>query len=124
MKQIISLSFSIILLIVFLQSVIYGQDVAKVGPKIYKQLLDNEKIRVMEITFAPGDSIGVHSHPDHFIYILSDGTLRVNVAGGETQIADVKKGNYLWGKAESHSAKNIGNTELKAIIVEIKDKLK
>ena len=47
-----------------------AQDPIKVGPNIYKKLLENDRIRMLEVTFAPGDSIAFHSHPDHAVYFL------------------------------------------------------
>jgi beta-alanine degradation protein BauB len=99
-----------------------AQDPLKVGPKIYKKILENDRVRMLEVTFAPGDSIGMHSHPDHAVYAITGGKLRVTTSDGKTQVADLKAGDPIWFPAIIHGAKNIGATKLKLLVVELKEK--
>jgi beta-alanine degradation protein BauB len=98
-----------------------AQDPLKVGPNIYKKILENERVRMLEVTFAPGDSIGMHSHPDHAVYAITGGKLRVTTSDGKTQVADLKAGDPIWFPAIIHGAKNIGATKLKLVVVELKE---
>lgn len=99
-----------------------AQDPLKVGPNIYRKLMENERVRMLEVTFAPGDSIGMHSHPDHAVYAVTGGKLRVTTSDGTTQVADLKAGNPIWFPAVIHGAKNLGTTTLKLVVVELKEK--
>ena len=99
-----------------------AQDPLKVGPNIYRKILENDRVRMMEVTFAPGDSIAMHSHPDHAVYVVTGGTLRVTTSDGKTQVADLKPGDPIWFPAVTHAAKNIGATPLKLLVVELKEK--
>jgi len=99
-----------------------AQDPLKVGSNIYHKLLENDRVRMLEVTFAPGDSIGFHSHPDHAVYAVTGGTLRVTVKGGKTQVAELKAGDPIWFPAVTHAAKNIGTTPMKLVVVELKEK--
>ncbi len=99
-----------------------AQDPLKVGPNIYRKLLENDRVRMLEVTFAPGDSIGMHSHPDHAVYAVTGGTLRVTTSDGKTQVAQLKAGDPIWFPAVIHGAKNIGDTRLKLVVVELKEK--
>jgi beta-alanine degradation protein BauB len=99
-----------------------AQDPLKVGPNIYKKIFENERVRMLEVTFAPGDSIGMHSHPDHAVYTIIGGKLRVTTSDGKTQVADLKAGDPIWFPAIIHAAKNIGATSLKLLVVELKEK--
>jgi quercetin dioxygenase-like cupin family protein len=99
-----------------------AQDPLKVGPKIYKKVLENDRVRMLEVTFAPGDSIGMHSHPDHAVYAVTGGKLRVTTSDGKTQVAELKAGDPIWFPAVIHGAKNIGTTNLKLVVVELKEK--
>ncbi len=108
------------LLILFMLNTTMAQDPLKVGSNIYKLVLENDQARLLEITFKPGDSIGIHSHPDHFVYIMSGGKLKISVVGGETQVLDLKKGQGVFIPAQSHSAVNVGDTEINGLVVEIK----
>ena len=98
-----------------------AQDPVNVGPDIYKVILENERVRVSEVTFKPGARIGMHSHPDHLAYILSEGTLQLSYPDGRTQDINAKPGQIMWTKAESHAAKNLGQTEARLLVVELKE---
>ena len=97
-----------------------AQDPHKVGPTIYKQKLENAKTRVYEITFKPGAEIAMHGHPDHVVYVVSPGTLSITEKGKDPIKMDGKAGDTFFLPAQSHSAKNIGKTTFKAVVVELK----
>jgi quercetin dioxygenase-like cupin family protein len=97
-----------------------AQDPVTVGPDIYKCTFENEHTRLCEVTFKPGAKIGMHSHPDHLVYVLSPGKLRLTRAGSESQEAELKAGATLWISAETHQAENIGSTEVKSLVIEYK----
>jgi quercetin dioxygenase-like cupin family protein len=121
MKKFLVFSFFVSAFVFVTSSNILAQDPAKVGPEIYKSLFENERIRVFEITFEAGEEIGAHSHPDHMVYVLTDGKLKIMEEGKEPMEADLKTGQVLYLPAQTHSAVNLGQTELKAIVVELKD---
>lgn len=97
-----------------------AQDPLTVGPDVYALKLENERVRVMEVTFAPGASIALHSHPDHAVYVVEGGTLVVTDASGKDQTFEIKAGDSFWMPAQSHSARNPGTTNLKLVVVEVK----
>ncbi len=102
----------------------FAQDPLEVGPDVYKFKFENERVRVMDVTFAPGASIAMHSHPDHFAYVLSGGKLILSYPDGSGKEADVKAGDLLWMDAESHAARNPGDADLKLLVVELKESKK
>ena len=104
-----------------LSRVSFAQDPLVVGPDIYKLVFENERVRVMEVTFNPGDKIGSHSHPDHLAYILEPGLIRISHPDGTSMDVDGKAGDVLWIKAETHSAENIGSTKMRILVVELKE---
>lgn len=97
-----------------------SMDPVVVGPTIYKLLMDNPKVRVMEATFTPGAKIGMHSHPDHLGYVLMPGTLNITGSNGKTETFKLKKGDTVWLDRQTHSAMNTGKTTIKVLIVELK----
>lgn len=98
-----------------------AQDPAKVGPQIYKCTFENEYLRLCEVRFRPGDRIGVHSHPAHLVHVTDGGKLRiVSVTSGRTDEVDFKKGESIWSGPDTHSAVNIGSTDLRGLVIEIK----
>jgi len=97
-----------------------AQDPAKVGPGIYKCPFENERMRLCEVTFKPGASIPVHSHPDHLMYLMKGGRLRVT-SGGKSSDLDFTAGQTVWMPAQTHSAENIGSRELRALVIELRE---
>lgn len=99
----------------------FAQDPLEVGPDVYKSKFENERVRVMDVTFAPGASIAMHSHPDHFVHVASGGKLVLSYPDGTSKELEAKAGDILWLNAESHAAVNHGDTEVKLLVVELKE---
>jgi quercetin dioxygenase-like cupin family protein len=95
-------------------------DPLEVAPDMYKKDFENDRVRVMTVTFAPGQSIPEHSHPDHFAYVLQTGTLKITKPTGEVTEVTPKVGDVIWSPAETHSAVNTGSTPVKLLVVELK----
>jgi quercetin dioxygenase-like cupin family protein len=102
-------------------SIALAQDPLKVAPDMYKLLSENDRIRVMEVTFAPGGKIAKHSHPDHMAYAVSGGKLRISKPDGTSQDLDAKTGDVFWLPAETHWGENIGETTIRILVVELKE---
>ncbi len=100
---------------------LFAQDAAKVGPDVYKCIFENEKVRVCEVTFKPGASVAVHSHPQHLVYVMTPGKLHITPVGKAPVDVDFKPGMAVWSEAETHSAVNQGKTELRGLVVELKE---
>lgn len=95
-------------------------DPAQVGPDIYKVVTENDQIRAFEVTFAPGAKIGLHQHPDHVAYALTDGKLTITGQDGQAQEIDIKAGSAMFLAAQAHSAENKTDKELKLVVVELR----
>jgi quercetin dioxygenase-like cupin family protein len=96
-------------------------DQFEAGPNIYKQIFENERVRVSEILFNPGDKIAMHTHAyDHFVYIMQAGQLTLSYPDGKTSVVDGAVSQVMWIAKESHAAENTGQTTLRALVVELK----
>lgn len=102
----------------------FGQDAAKIDPTIYKCTLENEQMRLCEVTFKPGAKIALHSHPDRVVYSVGGGTLTVTGSDGKTKDYTYQPGQAFWFTSSSHSAVNNGNVEVKLVMVELKQPAK
>ncbi len=111
-----------LVVVVSLLGSVYAQDPAKVGPTIYKCTFENDRVRLCEIRFRPGDSIAMHSHPRHLVYVTNSGTLRITSATGVAQDAEFKAGTSVWSEADSHSAVNIGKSDVRGLVIELKER--
>ncbi len=91
------------------------------APTVYKQLFDNDRVRVSEIQFEVGEKAPMHSHPyPHVIYVLEGGELTITPLGGAPVVAKANAGDVLYMGVETHEAVNTGTTVFRATVTEIK----
>ena len=91
------------------------------APDMYKLLFENDKVRVMEVMFKPGQQIAKHTHPtEHFITVLAPGTLTIFKEDGTSTVNELHMDQVVWMSAETHWAKNTGKSEVKLLVTEIK----
>ena len=96
-------------------------DVIKVSPDKCKVLLENEYVRVLEYTIAPGEKDNPHTHPPKSYYVIEGGTLRVYPENGQPFDAEELKGTAEWGDyVGRHYVENIGTTTVKLLVTEVK----
>ncbi|HEY6914441.1 MAG TPA: cupin domain-containing protein [Paludibacter sp.] len=107
--------------ILIMSSSLYAQDPVKVASNVYKKVvLNNEKVRVIEIEFAPGEVAPWHHHPAHVAYVLTGGDLEITDKGKTAQVVTLKEGEAMYLPAVTHMAKNVGTTTIKLVVTEIK----
>ena len=123
MKSKVLFSFLIIAFLICGKAVL-AQDAAKVAPDKVKVLLDNDKVRVLEFTMKPGEQTGMHSHPEYILYPLTGGTTKTTLSDGKTSEMTNKPGEVRWNEAVTHNNENIGKTETRAIVIELKAPVK
>jgi quercetin dioxygenase-like cupin family protein len=96
-----------------------SKSVTSISPALYKELSDTLNIRVLEATYKPGDSSIMHAHPDFVLYVLNGGTAELTAEDGSKQNIEFKKDMAVVLPATTHSAKNIGKTTLRLVVVEV-----
>lgn len=97
------------------------QDVLKAAANAYKLLMENEKVRVLDIFLRPGEKAPMHNHPsDHVVYVMADTKLKLSFPDGKTNEVDLKTGQTLWMEAGSHATENIGTGEAHNLVIELK----
>jgi hypothetical protein len=99
---------------------------AEKGKSTMKVLLDNDRVRVFERTYKPGDTNDeVPSSSYRINHTLKGGTLERTYANGKKEKTEVKTGmvRYLEpakGAGEKYTVKNVGNTEIVSFVVVLK----
>jgi len=86
----------------------------------YKVVLENERVRVLEYRDAPGQRTSPHYHPDYLLCALSSFRRKLRLSGGREVVVEVKAGQVVPGKAQSHIGENIGDTDTHVLVVELK----
>ena len=108
--------------LVFACFVCKSQDWVKEAPDGKKILVDNEHIRMVEVTILPGGKEPIHSHPEYIEYVTEPAKLLVTYPGKKPVQWETIKDKAYSGKPEPpHSIENIDNKTFKCILIEMKD---
>lgn len=94
-------------------------DAVQAAPNIYKVLLENDRVRVLEIRMKPGDKSAMHAHPDYVLYVVSPAKVNFTEDDGLSAEVEFPVG-AAWRDAESHAVENTGSSEALAIAIELK----
>lgn len=106
---------------VFFASGAAAQDPAKVAPDMYRVILENNWLRVIDYHIKPGEKEPMHSHPQGvLVYPLTDAHMRVTAADGKTTDAKVHAGQVAWRDPATHFGTNVGDSEVHELLVEPK----
>jgi hypothetical protein len=103
-------------------SVAVAQDAARVQPKNYRVVIDNNKVRVLEFRSQPGKGIcgiGLHSHPAHLTVLLTPAKVRETI-NGKTREIESKAGDAFWSPAVTHIVEDYSGQEVRSLIIEVK----
>lgn len=90
-----------------------------VGKEFSKVLSDTLNVQMYEFTMQPGDSVGLHQHLDHTVYILEGGRLMLYINGTEQVEMELKTGVGFVAGPLTDAAKNIGDSSVKLLLTEI-----
>jgi cell division protein FtsI/penicillin-binding protein 2 len=93
----------------------------KAGQLVIKEIAQNDKLRIYEAIFNPGDTSPSVKRPMRAVYTIKGGTL-------ERTYEDGKKENIAWKTGESkligeerpYALKNVGKTVIRLHIVQLK----
>lgn len=97
-----------------------AQDLAVTAGKQAKVVLDNDKVRVVQLEIAPGGETGMHSHGDHLVIYLTGGDATQTLADGTTKSAHAEDGQVMWSDPVTHETVNTGKNAVKVLVVELK----
>ncbi len=104
-------------------------DALRAAPDHHRLLLENARVRVLESSISPGDTVPIHEHPwpsvihilngTHFVRRDPDGRVLLDTRGVEPPF---EMPTILWSEAlPPHSLENVGDESLHFISVELKD---
>ena len=100
---------------------ICAQDAVKADPEHYKVEMENEFVRVLRITYGPGEKSVLHEHPKGVAIFLTDYNVQFTLPSGEEVPIAGNKGDVKWSDGDKHQPSNTGTTPLEVIQVELKD---
>lgn len=98
-----------------------AQDLVKTAGPGAKVILENDQVRVIELTVAPGKSTGTHSHGDHIIYFLTPGEALLTGPDKKPVRRKIPQGHIEWASPVTHDTVNAGSAETRTLIIELKE---
>jgi quercetin dioxygenase-like cupin family protein len=95
------------------------------GPVATQVVVENERVRVWEMTLAPGEASALHRHDLDYMVILLAGDLIAAVPGPGSargpRVADVTPGRVAYLRAgEAEWAVNVGDRPYRELLIELK----
>ncbi len=97
-----------------------GPDPVVVDPDHYKVEFENDRVRVLRITYCPHEKSVMHEHPGGVAVFLTDSRVKMTFPDGKTEESSGKAGEAIWGKGETHLPENLSDEPLELILVEMK----
>jgi quercetin dioxygenase-like cupin family protein len=84
-----------------------------------KTELENDRVKVLDVMFKPGEKAPLHHHPDHVIYVRNGGKMKLTIEG-KTDVVNFEEGKTLFLNEQSHEVENVGSTTVDLLVVELK----
>lgn len=86
---------------------------------VTQKFADTLGIKFYEVTIKPGDSVAMHTHPDHLIYVEEGALTVITSKGGTPQPVEFKTGMGIMTGPDTHMGKNVGTTNLRMLVADI-----
>ena len=80
-----------------------SKDAVAVDPTHHHVVMENPRVRVVEVLAAPGDKSPMHTHPPLVAVSLGKARLRMTTPDGKISIFDLHPGQVLWMENVEHS---------------------
>ncbi len=97
-----------------------AMDPVKVEANVISRILgDTLGVKFYELIIKPGDSVALHSHPDHLVYVVDGGMIELKNKEGKATPTEFKTGMGVMLGPDIHSGKNTGNTAIKMVVADI-----
>ena len=83
--------------------------------------VQNDRVKVYEGHFKPGDkSAAMSNRPARVEFAITDGQMRNYYPDGKTEEVTWKAGDVKWSEPATYQQENIGQTEFKIRVVQLK----
>ncbi len=97
-----------------------AMDPVKVEANVISKVFgDTLGVKFYELIIKPGDSVGLHSHPDHLVYVIDGGIVELKNKDGVATPTEFKTGMGVVTGPDIHSGKNTGTTTIKMVVADI-----
>jgi uncharacterized RmlC-like cupin family protein len=99
----------------------FDRDPVKLDSKHYKVELDNDRVRVVRISYGAHEKSVMHQHPPGVGVFLTDAHFKFSYPDGKVEDIKAKRGEFLWfADLWEHLPENLSNQSAEVIYVELK----
>ena len=95
-------------------------DAVSIAPDVYSVVVENDRVRVLEVRMQPGGSSAMHAHPDTVVVMVKGGTARFSEPGADPVEMEIPDASAMFMEGMDHSVENIGSSETHGFIIELK----
>jgi quercetin dioxygenase-like cupin family protein len=101
----------------------YTQDPVRVDAKHYKVVFENDKVRVLQISYGPKEKSVMHEHPASVAVFLTGGHANFTFPDGKVEHQTMNVGDSRALPAGKHLPENVGDKPFEVLLVELKVKV-
>jgi hypothetical protein len=91
-------------------------------PAHYSLSFENELVRLLRVSYGPGEKSVMHRHTASCVVFLTDQTFNFTLPDGTTEPASVPAGALGCGDGNVHLPQNIGAEAAEFIMIEFKNR--
>lgn len=99
-----------------------AQEAFEVDPERYAVEFENDDVRVVRITYGPGEKSVMHEHMAGVAVFLTTQNTRMHMPDGTYEDFPGEAGGAVWHPAVTHQPENLSDEPLEVILIEIKGK--
>ncbi len=82
--------------------------------------MNNARVRVLNARIPAGDKTPMHSHPDHVVYILNGGVVKLTYPSGKEDTMDLGSGKAIYMEAQSHEVTKLSDKDIDIVVIELR----
>ena len=97
-------------------------DAVSADPAHYSLSFENELVRLLRVSYGPGEKSVMHRHTASCVVFLTDQTFNFTLPDGTTEPASVPAGALGCGDGNVHLPQNIGGEAAEFIMIEFKNR--
>jgi len=95
-------------------------DATVVDPSHYTTEFENDRVRIVRISYGAGEGSVMHFHPAGAAVFLTDALIQMTLPDGSSEEASASAGDASLTPAGQHDPKNIADAPLEVVQVELK----
>ena len=100
---------------------VFQRDPVKLDAKHYKVELENERVRVVRISYGPREKSVMHQHPAGVVVFVTEGKFKFTYPDGKTETIEGQPGQVLsFAETWEHLPENLTDKRFEAVYVELR----